>query len=132
MKFLLLFIGILFSTSTFSNDVYMSVASKHINSKYNYNENNLGLTITKNTLSYRYVSIGFYKNSLERNSFYTSAGFEINKHLSFEGGLISGYKDTPIILGIFVYKIDNLRIIVIPPSEKSPLTIGLQIKLNNH
>jgi hypothetical protein len=75
-------------------------ASKHFSSeKYNEHNPGLGFTLDQGKWSY---SLGYYKNSVYRDSAYVSAGWSTEvlpyARLGFIAGVVTGYKPYPVPL----------------------------------
>ena len=96
MKTLVLILITIFPTTIFASEDYLvaHLASYHPDIR-TYNEVNTGMAY-RHYEDRNFLSIGEYKNSLSKQSFYMGGGIDILKSnyltLSITGGLITGYK----------------------------------------
>ena len=114
----------------------VSIGSKHFNTDVDYNEFNpgVGYEARLDADSKVYAVGGMYYNSESTTSMYGGVGHEgIQVHpdvqLGAEVGLVTGYSGgfiLPVVAGV-VRVSDHLKMLVLPPTPVSPLTVGVQV-----
>lgn len=122
--------------------------SKHLNTDVEYNERNLGMGITRETVDddlVKMLTAGGYKNSFNDSSLYAGGGlakrFNMgNGYYADAGGLlggITGYEKavSPMAAGLLSFgkeDLAKLRMMYAPKTEKSPsllmMNLGIPFK----
>lgn len=129
---------VLLAISLFGDSIIVPLTSKHISTKYSYNENNLGLGYKYQLTNEVYVAGGFYKNSIYKTSVFTNIGYDykIVKHLKIgtEIGGVSGYTKAtwlPYIrptVTLLLYKNTSCRFSYLPKaSSKQANVVTLEL-----
>lgn len=101
--------------------VNVHLASKHINAE-GFNEVNPGLGI-----DYNGWIAGAYKNSFSKRSVYFGKSFAFNDYTGIKAGLVTGYGSISPMTGLYA-RTKQAEIMLIPPSPKNPVTIGLGLR----
>ena len=110
----LIFLGIMSSTPV-SADILIHAASWHFGQK-GFNQENAGLGWRGGGDRWM-ISAGGYRNSLDRRSYYVSAGARVAKfgplELNLQAGAVSGYTDTWVPAVVPEIAIDLKRVKVV-------------------
>jgi len=129
-------------------DYYLDIngLSKHLNTDVSYNERNLGMGLTRETVDddlVKMLTAGGYKNSFGDTSLYAGGGlakrFGDDYYMDVGGvlGGITGYDKTvsPMAAGLLSFgkkDLAKLRMMYAPETEKSPsllmMNLGIPFK----
>ena len=102
MKHFIVTLILILVTSVTTADTYLDIhgVSKHLNTTTKYNENNTGIGITHDLNENTYISIGGYRNSMDKHSNYILYGYRLlnTKYfdINLQDGLVTGYTNIPI------------------------------------
>ena len=129
MKYGLLLLA-LTTTPALADSIVFTLGSKH--SKGNYEESNWGVGAERKIDDRWTASLGHYRNSLRRDSFYAGAIYsrwrlgEVRFGTSL--GIVTGYgKPLPMLAPVVMWR--NLNFVVIPPIGGSTGVVALQVKV---
>jgi hypothetical protein len=148
MKYFVLVLLLLLSTTASANDVYVdvNVASKHLYTDKDgrLNQRNFGVGITYKATDTKSYKMGYFKNSYSKTSAYGLIDYSIdlsdNIIIGVTGGLVTGYNNTN---GEYAEIVDNVQIMMLPHVDvkfsnfvvmmgvtPKLLTLQLQYKIN--
>ena len=111
--------------------------SKHLNTDIEFNENNLGIGLTSETPT-SLATLGYYKNSLGKDSVYAGAGVkkrfgkDLYLDLGIVGGGVTGYDKaiTPMALpmvSIGLKDMWKINLLMAPKYKDNPTTLMMNL-----
>ena len=129
-------------------DYYLDIngLSKHLNTDVEYNERNLGMGLTRETVDddlVKMLTAGGYKNSFGNPSLYAGGGLakrfgdDYYMDVGAIGGVMTGYEKalSPMAAGLLSFgkkDLGKLRMLYAPETDKSPsllmMNLGIPFK----